>query len=212
MKTMKLLHNPRPMGRAGRLALSASLLLPLVSFGALAAVLTASPAAAVAVGLPYNPLTPTRICDTRAEQTGVVAANQCNHNGTGTGTLGAAGTLTITVPSLPAGATAAVLNVTVTNTTAASYLTAWPTGATQPLVSNLNWVAGETVPNRVIVPVGTGGQVSPPMDGSASDPGRPRRSSGSSRRPTTRPTTAPTTATTTRRRTQRIIVRATVTP
>ena len=159
MKTMKLLHDPRPMGRAGRLALSASLLLPLVSFGALAAVLTASPAAATAA-LPYNPLTPTRICDTRAEQTGVVAANQCNHNGTGTGTLGAAGTLTITVPSLPAGATAAVLNVTVTNTTAASYLTAWPTGATQPLVSNLNWVAGETVPNLVEVTLGPSSQVS----------------------------------------------------
>ncbi len=159
MKTMKLLHNPRPMGRAGRLALSASLLLPLISFSALVAVLTASPAAATAA-LPYNPLTPTRICDTRAEQTGVVAADQCNHNGTGVGTLAAAGTLTITVPSLPAGATAVVLNVTVTDTTAASYLTAWPTGTTQPNASNLNWVAGETVPNLVEVTLGTANQVS----------------------------------------------------
>jgi hypothetical protein len=166
MKTMKLFARSsaegpgRKRGLAGRLALSVGLLLPLAaSFGAFAAVLTASPAAATGA-LPYTAITPTRICDTRAAQTGVVAANQCNHSGTGTGTLGAAGTLTITVPGLPAGATAVVLNVTVTNTTAASYLTAWPTGTIQPLVSNLNWVAGEVVPNLVEVTLGSSNQVS----------------------------------------------------
>jgi hypothetical protein len=157
---MKLLHNLRPMGRAARLALSASLLIPLVFFGAVFAVITATPAAATAA-LPYNPLTPARICDTRAVQTGVVVANQCDHNGTGTGTLAAAGTLTVAMPSsVPAGATAVVLNVTVTNTTAASYLTAWPTGTTQPLVSNLNWTAGVTIANLVEVTLGTSNSVS----------------------------------------------------
>jgi hypothetical protein len=58
------------------------------------------------------------------------------------------------------GVSAVVLNVTVTDTTAASFLTAWPHGTTQPNSSNLNWVGGETVPNRVVVPVGTNGQVS----------------------------------------------------
>ena len=160
MKTMKLLHDLRPMGRAARLALSACLLVPLVFFGAVFAVITATPAAATAA-LPYTPLTPARICDTRAEQTGIVAANQCNHNGTGTGTLAAGGTLTVAMPvSVPSGATAVVLNVTVADTTAASYLTAWPTGTTQPLVSNLNWVAGETIANLVEVTLGTSNSVS----------------------------------------------------
>jgi len=62
------------------------------------------------------------------------------------------------VPS--AGVSAVVLNVTVTNTTATGYLTAYPTSSARPTASNLNWGAGWTVPNRVIVPVGTGGQVS----------------------------------------------------
>ena len=57
------------------------------------------------------------------------------------------------------GVSAAILNVTVTNTTARSFLTVWPAGVTRPTASNLNWVAGQTVPNRVIVPVGTGGKV-----------------------------------------------------
>jgi hypothetical protein len=57
------------------------------------------------------------------------------------------------------GVSAAVLNVTVTNTTAASYLTVWPDGTTQPLASDLNWVAGETVPNLVVVELGSDGAV-----------------------------------------------------
>jgi len=46
---------------------------------------------------------------------------------------------------------ATVLNVSVTGPTAASYVTVWPAGSSQPLASNLNWVAGETVPNLVVV-------------------------------------------------------------
>jgi len=53
-----------------------------------------------------------------------------------------------------------VLNATVTNTTTPSFLTVYPTGASRPLASNLNWIGGQTVPNRVVVKVGTGGQVS----------------------------------------------------
>jgi hypothetical protein len=60
----------------------------------------------------------------------------------------------------PTGVTAAVLNVTATDTTSAGFFTAYPTGASLPVASNLNWTAGVTVPNRVIVPVGTSGQVS----------------------------------------------------
>ncbi|HWI02865.1 MAG TPA: hypothetical protein VNT52_03435, partial [Acidimicrobiales bacterium] len=57
------------------------------------------------------------------------------------------------------GVSAVVLNVTVTEPTAGSYLTGWPAGVAQPLASNLNYVAGLTVPNLVVVKVGEGGKV-----------------------------------------------------
>jgi hypothetical protein len=53
-----------------------------------------------------------------------------------------------------------VLNVTVTGTSGGSYLTVWPAGVARPTASNLNWTTGQTVANRVIVPVGSSGQVS----------------------------------------------------
>jgi streptogramin lyase len=59
----------------------------------------------------------------------------------------------------PPDATAAVLNVTVTNTTDAGYLTVFPAGVDTPLASNLNWAAGETRPNLVTVPLGDDGEV-----------------------------------------------------
>src|SRR5205085_229195 len=61
------------------------------------------------------------------------------------------------VGGVPAGATAVVLNVTATNTTAASFLTVWPAGEIRPTASNLNWVAGGTVPNLVTAKLGQGG-------------------------------------------------------
>ncbi len=57
------------------------------------------------------------------------------------------------------GATAAVLNVTATNTTARSYLTLHADGESEPLASNLNWRAGETVANLVTVRLGPTGVV-----------------------------------------------------
>ncbi len=62
------------------------------------------------------------------------------------------------VPATGVGAVA--LNVTATNPTNASFLTVWPTGASRPLASNLNFSIGQTVPNMVIVPVGANGQIS----------------------------------------------------
>jgi hypothetical protein len=40
------------------------------------------------------------------------------------------------------------------------YLTAWPTGEAQPLVSTLNSIDGAVLANAAIVPAGTGGAVS----------------------------------------------------
>ncbi len=98
-------------------------------------------------------LAPARITDTR---TGSGLPNAGS-------TLGPGGLLDVQatgVGGVPAtGAAAVILNVTVTNTTAPSFLTVWPTGAAKPTASNLNWTPGQTIPNRVIVPVGTGGMV-----------------------------------------------------
>jgi hypothetical protein len=78
-------------------------------------------------------------------------------------TLAQGTTLTVQVAGaggVPAtGVTAAVLNVTVTNTAKASFLTVWPTGANRPTASDLNWVAGQTVPNLVVVKLGADGAV-----------------------------------------------------
>ena len=62
------------------------------------------------------------------------------------------------VPS--SGVSAVILNVTVTGPTAPSYVTVYPADAQRPTASNLNFTAGQTVPNRVIVKLGAGGQVS----------------------------------------------------
>jgi len=63
------------------------------------------------------------------------------------------------MPLVPPTATAVTYNLTVTDTTAASYLTMWPHGAARPVASNLNWVAGQTVPNLSVVGLGQGGQI-----------------------------------------------------
>ncbi|OLF11124.1 hypothetical protein BLA60_14110 [Actinophytocola xinjiangensis] len=55
---------------------------------------------------------------------------------------------------LPAGATAAVLNVTGVTTTSPTFVTVWPDGAPRPTVSNLNLAAGEIRSNLVTVQVG----------------------------------------------------------
>jgi hypothetical protein len=57
------------------------------------------------------------------------------------------------------GVSAVVLNVTAVDPTAAGFFTVFPKGAVLPNASNLNWLPGVNIPNRVIVPVGTGGQI-----------------------------------------------------
>jgi len=52
-----------------------------------------------------------------------------------------------------------VVNVTVTEPAAAGFATVYPCGSTVPLASNLNFVAGETVPAEALVPVDSTGRV-----------------------------------------------------
>jgi hypothetical protein len=87
--------------------------------------------------LGFHPQAPTRIYDSR---------------GAG-GILHAGETREITVP---AGALAVAINVTVTDSTAPGFVTVFPCQATLPVVSNLNYVKGQTVANLVQVGVSNG--------------------------------------------------------
>ena len=50
--------------------------------------------------------------------------------------------------------------MTATGSTASSYVTAYPDGQARPAEgSNLNFTKGETIPNLVIVPVGSDGKI-----------------------------------------------------
>jgi hypothetical protein len=133
-------------------------LLPIVSLlalGAAAMGLAAAPRALAALaasgattsGAAYTPLVPTRLLDTRT--TGQTLGSGSSLNLTVTGSDG-----------VPSDVTAVALNLTVTDTKSSSYLSVYPTAGTRPSVSSLNWVAGETVANSAIVPVGSGGQIS----------------------------------------------------
>jgi hypothetical protein len=109
---------------------------------------TATPAAP----LVFNVVTPCRVADTR------------NANGTFGGPIMAAGsTRSFPVPGsacgIPATATAYAFNVTVVPTVALEYLTLWPDGQTQPLVSTLNSYNGQVVANAALVPAGNAGAV-----------------------------------------------------
>ncbi|MFI2612010.1 right-handed parallel beta-helix repeat-containing protein [Kitasatospora sp. NPDC018619] len=101
------------------------------------------------VGSAFTPAGPTRLLDTRAP-IGVPAAQAVP--AWGTVDLPVTG-----VAGVPAeGVTAVTLNVTVTEPGADGHLTVYPHGDEAPNSSNLNWVAGRTIPNLVTVPVKDG--------------------------------------------------------
>jgi uncharacterized repeat protein (TIGR03803 family) len=106
--------------------------------------------------LAFYPLTPCRVADTRhstyppglgppyltghaERQFPILNATSCN---------------------IPASAAAYSLNFSVVPHGGLGYLTVWPTGQSQPLVSTLNDLPGTIIANAAIVPAGTGGEVS----------------------------------------------------
>ncbi|EWM14435.1 hypothetical protein [Kutzneria sp. 744] len=59
---------------------------------------------------------------------------------------------------LPTGATAAVFNLTATNVSNSTFLTAWPQGGDRPSASNLNLVAGQTAANLSVTALSADGK------------------------------------------------------
>lgn len=102
----------------------------------------------------FTPVTPARILDTRSGlgRPGSVARP-----------VGPRESITVQVAGrgdVPAtGASAVVLNVTVTSPTAPGWLAVYPAGNTVPTVSNLNFTPGSTVANMVTVALGDGGRL-----------------------------------------------------
>jgi hypothetical protein len=98
-----------------------------------------------ASGKAYHPTKPTRLMDTRSSS----------------GAIPAHGSRSLVLPSslVPTGTTAVTLNVTVTQPGASGFITVYPFGSAVPTASNLNFTAHQTIPNLVIVKVGTGNRV-----------------------------------------------------
>jgi murein DD-endopeptidase MepM/ murein hydrolase activator NlpD len=94
----------------------------------------------------FVPVTPTRVLDTR------------NGTGAAKGTVQRGLTLDLSGIRDP-DATAVVLNVTATKPTLGSYLTVYPSGTDRPVASNLNWDPVETIPNLVVVRLGSSDRV-----------------------------------------------------
>src|ERR1019366_2275838 len=102
--------------------------------------------------LRFVPITPCRIADTR------------NPNGPfGGPILGAAISRDFNIPAsacgIPANAAAYSLNLTVVPLGPLGYLSVWPTGQSQPLVSTLNSEDGRIKANAAIVPAGLNGAI-----------------------------------------------------
>jgi hypothetical protein len=109
----------------------------------------------------YNPVVPARLLDTRGVNGTPVGAR--------IGPVGQRQQIDVPItgqgPIPASGVAAVVLNVTVTNATApGSFVSVFPSTGTPvtsvPNFSNVNFVAGQTIPNRVVVKVGTAGKVS----------------------------------------------------
>jgi Right handed beta helix region len=94
-------------------------------------------------GEPYATTGPTRVLDTR-KAIGIATKTP----------LPADGTISLDLAGkLPAGTTAVAMNLTETGATGSGVLTVYPRGSALPVASNLNYTAGQTLANEVIVPV-----------------------------------------------------------
>ena len=111
------------------------------------------PAGTSSSGLQFFPLTPCRIADTR-NAAGPLGGPSL------TGGVGRAFPVQSSSCGIPATAQAYSLNITAVPHGTLGYLTAWPSGQAQPLVSTLNALTGAVTANAAIVPAGSGGNVS----------------------------------------------------
>jgi hypothetical protein len=121
--------------------------------------ITSSVSITVAANNTFTPVTPARVADTR-NNTGGVGTTKIGNGANGGNPLTFRVLGTGNIPST--GVAAVSLNVTAVGTQVGSeggYISVYPCANGQPDVSNLNFVNDQTVPNAVIVPVDTNGNI-----------------------------------------------------
>lgn len=105
----------------------------------------------------FKAIAPCRIFDTRGAAGTCASAPLASKH-----VVGPAQTLSVRVVgvgTVPVSATAVVFNLTAVNATIPTYVTAFPTGTSRPVVSNLNASSAAPVPNLVVVPIGADGTI-----------------------------------------------------
>jgi hypothetical protein len=118
---------------------------PLTDWSAPATWRPAGELSAMAVFIPFRPVQPCRVYDSR---------NFTILTGGTSRTIPMDG-----VCSLPAGAKAYSVHITAFGSAASSsygFITAWPTGATQPTISTMNFLGGSQTSTAAVVPAGSG--------------------------------------------------------
>ena len=118
--------------------------------------ISVSDARMVKIGQPgstFKAVSPTRLLDSRlgTGPSGVWGATKL--------VAGTPRSLQITGGIIPANATAVIANVTATGSSAASFLTVYPADENTPNASNVNFGAGQTIPNLVTVKLSSAGAV-----------------------------------------------------
>lgn len=112
----------------------------------------------VPIGDAYKPVVPARILETRSAHPTVDGMAE------GVGVLGKGETLELRVVGRDgvrvSDVDAVVLNITATNQSQPTFITAYPTGSPRPNVSSLNPGPTDIASNLAIVEVGTGGTIS----------------------------------------------------
>jgi len=111
------------------------------------------PAGSSSSGLEFFPVTPCRVADTR-NATGPLGGPSLTANDT------RAFPVLSSSCGIPSTAKAYSLNVTAVPHGSLGFLTAWPSGQAQPVVSTLNSSTGTVAANAAIVPAGSGGDIS----------------------------------------------------
>jgi len=109
-------------------------------------------------GSDFQAVQPTRLADTRQSVDSATVDGLFK----GLGVLTAGSVMELPVAGrggVPADASAVALNVTVTEAQGSGFVTVYPCGQPRPNASALNYVAGDTVANSVIVKIGAGGSV-----------------------------------------------------
>jgi len=110
---------------------------------------------AIPAGTGFTALNPARVLDTRPAPTvDGLSAGWGIRLGGATSRVLVAGR-----GGVPADATTVVLNVTAADARDSGYLTVYPCDRPRPIASNVNYQAGSTVPNAVLVKLDTDGSV-----------------------------------------------------